>query len=391
MSKNMNVLFYGNGGAGNHGCEAIVRGSVQILGEVTYTIISENVAEDIQYGLDSISKIIPAKADRRRDFSFLKAYTKLKLTGNYTDMDGWHYLPVIRELHNCAGVALSVGGDNYCYGNTAIYGYLNAAYKKNHIKTVLWGCSIEPDVVKEPSVAEDLRRYALVAARESITYAAVKEIGANALLMPDPAFLMKAKACEVEDFFLQKEVIGINISPMIINNEKNQGAAYANYRDLIQYILDNTDAYIALIPHVVWANNDDRIPLRQLYDDFGQNQRLILVGNHTAPELKYIISKCSFFIGARTHATIAAYSTGVPTLVVGYSVKARGIARDLFGTEDGYVLPVQQLRESDELTRAFVRLYEKRDAIRAHLNKTLPGYIARADEARKALEELVNA
>ncbi len=53
----------------------------------------------------------------------------------------------------------------------------------------------------------------------------------------------------------------------------------------------------------------------------------------------------------RTHATIAAYSTGVPTLVVGYSVKARGIARDLFGTEDGYVLPVQQLKESDELTK----------------------------------------
>ena len=79
------------------------------------------------------------------------------------------------------------------------------------------------------------------------------------------------------------------------------------------------------------------------------------------------------------------------SLVVGYSVKARGIARDLFGTENGYVLPVQQLKESDELTQAFVRLYEKRDAIWAHLNETLPGYIARADEARKALEELVNA
>ena len=160
---------------------------------------------------------------------------------------------------------------------------------------------------------------------------------------------------------------------------------------MIQHILDNTDAYIALIPHVVWANNDDRIPLKQLYDDFDQNRRLILVDDHTAPELKYIISQCSFFIGARTHATIAAYSTGVPTLVVGYSVKARGIARDLFGTEEGYVLPVQQLRESDELTRAFVRLYEKRDEIRAHLGRTLPGYIARADEARKTLEELVNA
>ena len=42
--------------------------------------------------------------------------------------------------------------------------------------------------------------------------------------------------------------------------------------------------------------------------------------------IKGYISRCELFIGARTHATIAAYSTGVPTLVLGYSVKARGIA-----------------------------------------------------------------
>lgn len=129
--------------------------------------------------------------------------------------------------------------------------------------------------------------------------------------------------------------------------------AYANYRELIQYILDNTDAYIALIPHVVWANNDDRIPLQQLYDDFDQNRRLILVDDHTGAGTEIYHFSMRFFVGARTHATIAAYSTGVPTLVVGYSVKARGIALDLFGTEDGYVLPVQQLKESDELTQAF--------------------------------------
>lgn len=279
----------------------------------------------------------------------------------------------------------------YCYGNTAIYGYLNAAYKKNHIKTVLWGCSIEPDVVKEPSVAEDLRRYALVAARESITYEAVKAVGANVVQMPDPAFHMQPETCDTDERFLKSNVVGINISPHIIVSEGHHGAAYANYRELIQYILDNTDAYIALIPHVVWANNDDRIPLKQLYEVFDRNPRLILVGDHTAPELKYIISQCSFFVGARTHATIAAYSTGVPTLVVGYSVKARGIARDLFGTEDGYVLPVQQLKESDELTQASFACDESAMPSRAHLNETLPGYIARAGEARKALEELVNA
>ena len=368
-----------------------MRGTIQLLGNASYTVLSENVNDDIRYNLGNISEIIPAKEERRRDISFFKAYAKLKLTGNYTDMDGLYYMPVIQRLSRHADVALSVGGDNYCYGNTAIYGYLNAAYQKNHIKTVLWGCSIEPDVVRKPSVAEDLRRYGVVAARESITYEAVKATGANVVQMPDPAFHMQPETCDTDERLLKSDVIGINISPHIIVSEGHCGAAYANYKALIQHILDNTDASVALIPHVVWASNDDRIPLKQLYDDFNQNPRLILIEDHTAPELKFIISKCSFFVGARTHATIAAYSTGVPTLVVGYSVKARGIARDLFGTGDGYVLPVQQLKESDELTQAFIRLYEKRDAIRAHLNEMLPGYIARADAARKALEELAKA
>ena len=387
----MKITMYGNGSAGNHGCEAIIRGTVQLLDANEYCVLSENCGEDTQYGLNALVTLVPAKGTRKRDLAFLKAYAKLKLTGNYTDMDGLYYLPAIQHCKGSTDIALSVGGDNYCYGNTAMYAYLNRAFGRQGVKTVLWGCSIEPDVAAAPSVSEDLRHYALVAARESITYEAVKAAGPHAVQKPDPAFYMQPSPCGMDKRFSQGEVIGINISPMIIQNERNAGTAYINYKNLIQYLLDSTDASIALIPHVVWASNDDRVPLKQLYDDFDQNPRLILVGDHTAPELKYIISKCSFFVGARTHATIAAYSTGVPTLVVGYSVKARGIARDLFGTEDGYVLPVQQLRESNELTQAFIRLYENRDAIRTHLNETLPGYIARSDEACSALEELANA
>lgn len=387
----MRIIMYGNGGSGNHGCEAIIRGTIQLLGEHSYCVLSENCNEDSQYGLDQIAALTSARGFRKKDFEFLKAYTKLKLTGNYTDMDGLYYLPAIRRCKGNTDIALSVGGDNYCYGNTGIYAYLNRAIIQQKIRTILWGCSIEPDVVAEASVAEDLQNYALVAARESITYEAVKKAGANVVQMPDPAFHMSPETCSLDERFLKSNVIGINISPMIIHNEQNKGAAYANYKALIRYILDNSDAYIALIPHVVWANNDDRIPLKQLYDDFNHDPRLILVDDHTAPQLKYMISKCCFFVGARTHATIAAYSTGVPTLVVGYSVKARGIARDLFGTEEGYVLPVQQLKESNELTRAFIKLYEKRESIQTHLKTILPAYIARADGARRALEELANA
>ena len=56
--------------------------------------------------------------------------------------------------------------------------------------------------------------------------------------------------------------------------------------------------------------------------------RVMLVQDCNCEELKGYISRCRFFIGARTHATIAAYSSQVPTLVVGYSVKAKGIAKD---------------------------------------------------------------
>ena len=94
----MNILFYGNGSCGNHGCEAIVRGTVQLLGNASYTVLSENISDDIRYGLGNISEIIPAKEERRLDISFFKAYAKLKLTGNYTDMDGLYYMPVIQRL-----------------------------------------------------------------------------------------------------------------------------------------------------------------------------------------------------------------------------------------------------------------------------------------------------
>ena len=89
---------------------------------------------------------------------------------------------------------------------------------------------------------------------------------------------------------------------------------------------------VALIPHVVWSHNDDRKPLSQLYEMFKDTGRVVMIEDHNAEELKGYIARCRLMVVARTHASIAAYSTQVPTLVVGYSVKARGIAKDIFGS-----------------------------------------------------------
>lgn len=371
----MRILLYGNGSSGNHGCEAIARGTISLLGSSHhYTINSADLEDDRKNGLCDIASLVPARQKQKKDFRFLKAYLNLKLKGNYLDLDGLYYLPGIKQTKGNVDIALSVGGDNYCYAGTEIYGWLNRAYHQAGIKTALWGCSIEPDVVAKKDVATDLNQYDLIIARESITYEAVKHVQKNTILAPDPAFFMEPKECDLDERLKIGNVIGINASPHILKCESSSGMAYENYKQLIRYILSETDATIALIPHVVWASNDDRMVLQQLYDDFNQDPRLVLVEDHTAPELKYIISKCSFFVGARTHATIAAYSSCVPTLVVGYSVKARGIARDLFGTEDGYVLPVQDMQQPQQLTEAFCTLFGKRQYIHACLTETLKAY-----------------
>lgn len=384
----MRILLYGNGSSGNHGCEAIFRGTIGLLGmNHQYTIYSANLEDDRQNGLCDLASLVPARQKQKKDFRFLCAYLNLKLKGNYLDLDGLYYLPGIKQAKGKVDVALSVGGDNYCYAGTEIYGWLNRAYHKAGIKTVLWGCSIEPGIVAQGSIAKDLARYDLIVARESITYEAVRRVQMNTVLAPDPAFFMEPVECDLDSRLCAGNIIGINISPMIISNEKSSGMAYENYKQLIQHILSETDATVALIPHVVWESNDDRKVLRQLYEDFKRNPRLVLVEDHTAPELKYIISKCSFFVGARTHATIAAYSSFVPTLVVGYSVKARGIARDLFGTEDGYVLPVQGMCQPQQLTKAFSKLYDKREPVHVFLSEKMHEY-CNATQAIRAIMEL---
>ena len=94
------------------------------------------------------------------------------------------------------------------------------------------------------------------------------------------------------------------------------------------------------------------------------------------------------FVGARTHATIAAYSTGVPTLAVGYSVKARGIARDIFGTEEKYVVSVQNFKNKNDLKNAFQWLEEHEKKVAHILMDRMPEYCEEALISGMAVKQL---
>lgn len=382
--------LYGHGGSGNHGCEALVRSTCQILSPTRSALLSNGPKEDVRYGLESCCDLVQTAKIRRVGIfiKFMKAYLLLKLHHNFKPMDKVSYESKL-ALATRGDIALSIGGDNYCYGSESslIFSEYHRILKKQRVKTVLWGCSVEPGMI-DKKMREDLSRYDLITARESITYEALKPINPNTILAPDPAFTLKREKGNFPMGLGNKPYIGINVSPLIQWREAVENITMENYRALIQRILSQTDRDIALIPHVVWDGNDDRIPLGQLYEEFQDSGRVYLVEDQNCMQLKDIISGCEFFIGARTHATIAAYSTCVPTLVVGYSVKARGIAKDLFGTEEGYVLPVQQLREKENLSHAFSKLYERKSEIKEHLLGMMPAYIQNIRLAKDAVEKL---
>ena len=99
-----------------------------------------------------------------------------------------------------------------------------------------------------------------------------------------------------------------------------------------------------------------------------------MINDGNCEELKGYISRCRFFVGARTHATIAAYSSFIPTLVIGYSVKSKGIAKDLFGEYNHFVTSVQNLENKDDLIKAFRWLYNHEDSIRRDLKAKMCSY-----------------
>lgn len=392
--KSDRLIMYMHAGSGNHGCEAIVNSICRMIKEQV-TLISYFGEEDQRYSLPGLCKIKGERRFEEHRLAHVLYYGYRKLTGDGESFIRYRYGSVFKG--NAVPLAVSIGGDNYCYDN--MLGDLrlaNSAFNEQGTRTMLLGCSIEPELLSREDIVRDLMKYHTIIARESITYDALKEMadsnkkdrGPQILCFPDPAFTLPKKERPLPPGFAPGNTAGINVSPMIQEKEGRVGITMASYRALIAHMIACTDMQIALIPHVIWARNDDRRPIGELYEAFKDTGRVVRVEDASCEELKGFIGRCRMFIGARTHATIAAYSSLVPTLTVGYSVKAKGIAKDLFGTYENYVLPVQQLQKKEDLIGAFEWLRDYEQDIRKDLGNVMPAYKERALSIGREIESL---
>lgn len=386
----MKIMMFGHTGSLNRGCEAIVRSSCKIIKDKVNeaeVILASNrpqtdrIVKDVDYVFDGSLKDIKLNL-----LDKIKVYTELKLLKSEDYILTKRYQSVVDKI-NDVDICLSIGGDNYCYGEQDWLYVINKNIKKKGKKLVLWGCSIGDEDLSERKL-QDLRAFDLILARETLTYKALTSKGlTNVKLVADPAFIMVKEELPLPKGWKENDTVGLNFSPLVL--KRNPKAMKATI-ELVKYILKKTKSVIALTPHVMEEGNDDSELLKNLYDMFKDTKRIILLPNNlTAIQYKGYIARMRFFIGARTHATIAAYSNCVPTMVLGYSIKSRGIAKDLFG-EEKLVLGINDISNIEKLTNGFDELLRDEKEIRNTLEKRIPEIKEMSYKGAQYLKELFN-
>lgn len=184
-------------------------------------------------------------------------------------------------------------------------------------------------------------------------------------------------------------VAGMNVNGLLCNDSEAAQLAFGladnHNRQLLsaaRAILDSDPAIkLVLVPHVIRPERDPESDWaachaleRKLTIEYG-DRVATLPQEYTATELKWIIARMDWFAGARMHATIAGFSSGVPTLGFGYSDKAAGVF-----TECGLEQDVVDLRRLDsaELAAAVRSNIARREHTRLMLREQLPALIERA-------------
>jgi colanic acid/amylovoran biosynthesis protein len=400
-------ILAGNGPYQNRGCEAILRGTVKILRkhfqDPLFLCISVLQKTDLiqQINKENDPAITHKKINSYQSrFSWEWGIQRIIYRFNAQGRNYRVFNEMLPYIDDSAAV-LSLGGDNYSldYGIPQLFTDLDDIVLEKKKPLILWGSSVGPfDALPEYEryMIDHLKKINGIYAREPVTvdYLTKHGIHDNVHQVADPAFLMDPMEPQVEDkrLIIDEDAIGINLSPLMAEyltggDIKKWEHAAAN---IISSISKKTSRSIYLVPHVTIRDWNDFTFLETVWNmlDPQIKSRIILIPpDYNAAEIKWIISQMALFAGARTHATIAALSSQIPTLSFAYSIKAYGINRDIFGHEE-YCLGPYQLKPEIVTTRIESMLMNQ-NLIRAELKEKIPLIQKKTMNAGKYLKELL--
>ena len=230
-----------------------------------------------------------------------------------------------------------------------------------------------------------LSRASVVFTREAVSTDVVKSLvrGRTKVIEgSDMAFILEPTEVNCSGVDELDSYIGLNVSALLMQGQRSRHQRLQwdprDYRTLMSSLLirfvREFDRNVLLVPHVINPGEptDDRRANQQLYEDLPKDVRARvwpLLDTLSASQLKYVIGRSDFFVGARMHSCIAAISSYVPTVPIAYSHKFRGVFQQL-GLESHVVDP-QNMSMQDVSTHVF-ECYRNRDEIREHLKLAVP-------------------
>ena len=186
--------------------------------------------------------------------------------------------------------------------------------------------------------------------------------------------------------------VGLNVSGLLMGGGytgKNEFGLKLDYPGLIRGIvkgfLSRGECELHLVGHVIstTGREDDYSACKALAAEFPR--AIVAPAFATPSEAKSYIAGLDFFMGARMHACIAAFSSGVPVVPMAYSRKFEGLFASL-----GYLHTVDCTGETaDAILEKILAAYEDRQALAGQARTALELGLQRLDRYEDALEALL--
>jgi len=356
----MQMLFSGHNSCLNRGCEAFVRTTAEALrglwpsGQVQ--LPSRTPHED-RSALDDLGGWLQPKP--RQTGIHERLVTRLQQGHGRFRATLWPgpYPRIWDRALDGTDLVIPVGGDTYSldYGvPTGVVGFDGFAAARG-VPVILWGASVGPFGALpgyERAMARGLAAYRLIGARESLTHAYLAdELGLdNVAAMVDPAFALApeplpASAAGQGAIDEAGRIIGVNLSDLVAAQAGGEAALARVVGEWMGGLLGDPDTVVVLIPHVANPRHPGRSDgpfmqrlMARIDLPADQARRVVMADGHwRAGQYKQLVAGCDLLVAARTHLTIAGFSQGIPTVSLGYSQKARGLNRDIYGTERFHV------------------------------------------------------
>lgn len=240
-----------------------------------------------------------------------------------------------------------------------------------------------------------IKRASIIATRDTLSTQYLRDQGLKEDILEASDVALKLPYDEPQERGAGPVKVGINVSGLLMNGGytgANQFGLSMDYpsllRDLIRGFQSHDDGCeVHLVPHVLsfqrGAVEDDYQASVDLAAEF---EGVTVAPEFASPsEAKTYIAGMDFFMGARMHACIAAFSSGVPVVPMAYSRKFAG----LFGSL-GYDRTVDCTSESkDAILGKVFDAFEARETLQQDMLKARDQGLNKLARYEQALGDLM--